>query len=56
MERAKELLKNEILNVSELYIQCGSRDVSHFSAAFKQFYGFTVEFLSKESNEVFQKK
>lgn len=41
MERAKELLKNEILNVSEVAYQCGYKDVSHFSAAFKQFYGFT---------------
>jgi AraC-like DNA-binding protein len=49
MERAKELLKNEILNVSEVAYQCGYKDVSHFSAAFKQFYGFTaVSFRQKQ--------
>lgn len=48
MERAKELLKNELLNVSEVAYQCGYKDVSHFSAAFKQFYGFTpVSFRQK---------
>ncbi|CAM2914126.1 AraC-type DNA-binding protein [Flavobacterium succinicans] len=49
MERAKELLKNKILNVSEVAYQCGYKDVSHFSAAFKQFYGFTpVSFRQKQ--------
>ncbi|MGM8361583.1 helix-turn-helix domain-containing protein [Flavobacterium sp. ARAG 55.4] len=41
MEYAKKLFKNEVSNVSEVAYKCGYKDVSHFSAAFKFFYGFT---------------
>lgn len=41
MEYAKKLFKNKSSNVSEVAEKCGYKDVSHFSAAFKLFYGFT---------------
>ncbi|MWB94284.1 helix-turn-helix domain-containing protein [Flavobacterium sp. GA093] len=41
MEYAKDLIKNKTTNVSEVAYKCGYKDVSHFSAAFKIFYGFT---------------
>jgi AraC-like DNA-binding protein len=41
MEYAKKLFKNQTSNVSEVAYKCGYRDVSHFSAAFKSYYGFT---------------
>lgn len=41
MEHAKELFKNKDSNVGEVAYKCGYKDVSHFSAAFKFFYGFT---------------
>ncbi|MFA9188587.1 AraC family transcriptional regulator [Flavobacterium sp. FBOR7N2.3] len=41
MEYAKDLFKNEVSNVGEVAYKCGYKDVSHFSAAFKFFYGFT---------------
>lgn len=41
MEYAKKLFKNETSNVNEVAEKCGYKDVSHFSAAFKLFYGFT---------------
>lgn len=41
MEHAKNLFKNKTSNVSEVAYKCGYKDVSHFSAAFKAFYGFT---------------
>ncbi|RUT72359.1 AraC family transcriptional regulator [Flavobacterium cupreum] len=39
MERAKELFQNKAITVSEAAYKCGYKDVSHFSAAFKNFYG-----------------
>lgn len=41
MEYAKKLFKNKTSNVSEVAYKCGYKDISHFSAAFKTFYGFT---------------
>lgn len=41
MEYAKKIFKNESSNVGEVAYKCGYKDVSHFSAAFKQFYGFS---------------
>ena len=41
MEYAKNLFKNKDSNVGEVAYKCGYKDVSHFSAAFKFFYGFT---------------
>lgn len=41
MECAKDLFKNKASNVGEVAYKCGYKDVSHFSAAFKLFYGFT---------------
>ena len=41
MEHAKNLFKNKTSNVSEVAYKCGYKDVSHFSAVFKSFYGFT---------------
>lgn len=41
MEYAKNLFKNKDSNVGEVAYKCGYKDVSHFSAAFKIFYGFT---------------
>lgn len=41
MEYAKNLFRNKTLNVSEVAEKCGYKDVSHFSSAFKLFYGFT---------------
>jgi AraC-like DNA-binding protein len=41
MEYAKNLFKNKATNVGEVAYRCGYKDVSHFSAAFKLFYGFT---------------
>lgn len=43
MERAKELFQNKAATVSEVAYKCGYKDVSHFSAAFKTFYGFTPQ-------------
>lgn len=41
MEYAKKLFKNKASNVSEVAEKCGYKDASHFSAAFKLFYGFS---------------
>ncbi|WP_281337026.1 helix-turn-helix domain-containing protein [Flavobacterium eburneipallidum] len=41
MEYAKTLFQNKESNVGEVAYKCGYKDVSHFSAAFKFFYGFT---------------
>lgn len=41
MEHAKKLFQNKASNVGEVAEKCGYKDVSHFSAAFKLFYGFT---------------
>ena len=41
MEHAKNLFKSKSSNVGEVAYKCGYKDVSHFSAAFKSFYGFT---------------
>ena len=41
MEHAKKLFKDKASNVGEVAYKCGYKDVSHFSAAFKLFYGFT---------------
>lgn len=41
MEYAKKLFQNKESNVGEVAYKCGYKDVSHFSAAFKFFYGFT---------------
>jgi AraC-like DNA-binding protein len=43
MERAKELFQNKAITVSEAAYKCGYKDVSHFSAAFKSFYGFSPQ-------------
>ncbi|OXA90494.1 helix-turn-helix domain-containing protein [Flavobacterium hercynium] len=43
MEHAKELFKNKAATVSEVAYKCGYKDVSHFSAAFKSFYGFSPQ-------------
>lgn len=39
MEYAKELFKDKASTVSEVAYKCGYKDISHFSAAFKSFYG-----------------
>ena len=41
MEYAKELFKNDAVNVGEVAYKCGYKDLSHFSSVFKIFYGFT---------------
>ncbi|RZJ47767.1 MAG: AraC family transcriptional regulator [Flavobacterium sp.] len=43
MERAKELFQTKAATVSEVAYKCGYKDVSHFSAAFKSFYGFSPQ-------------
>ena len=43
MEYAKELFKNKAATVSEVAYKCGYKDVSHFSAAFKLFYGLSPQ-------------
>lgn len=49
MEYAKKLVKNQILNVGEIAEKCGYKDVSHFSSAFKLFYGFTPASFRKNN-------
>jgi len=41
MEHAKELFLNKKATVTEAAYKCGYKDVSHFSAAFKSYYGFS---------------
>lgn len=43
MEHAKELFQNKASTVSDVAYKCGYKDVSHFSAAFKNFYGFSPQ-------------
>ncbi|WP_343593076.1 AraC family transcriptional regulator [Flavobacterium sp.] len=43
MEQAKELFQNKKATVSEVAYKCGYKDVSHFSAAFKSYYGFSPQ-------------
>ncbi|MBF7093068.1 helix-turn-helix transcriptional regulator [Flavobacterium sp. ALJ2] len=43
MKHAKELFKSKSISVSEVAYKCGYKDVSHFSAAFKVFYGFSPQ-------------
>lgn len=42
MEHAKELFQSKA-TVSDVAYQCGYKDVSHFSAAFKSYYGFSPQ-------------
>jgi AraC-like DNA-binding protein len=54
MEYAKDLFKKKASNVGEVAYKCGYKDVSHFSAAFKSFYGFTpVSFRKLNGNAKF---
>lgn len=41
MNHARKLLKSQLSSVSEVAYECGYKDVSHFSAAFKACYGFS---------------
>lgn len=41
MNHARKLLKSQQTSVSEVAYECGYKDVSHFSAAFKAFYGLS---------------
>lgn len=43
MEYAKELFQSKTATVSEAAYKCGYKDVSHFSAAFKNYYGFSPQ-------------
>ncbi|OXG08934.1 AraC-like DNA-binding protein [Flavobacterium araucananum] len=43
MEHAKELFQSKASTVSDVAYKCGYKDVSHFSAAFKNFYGFSPQ-------------
>ncbi len=43
MEHAKELFQSKSATVSEVAYKCGYKDVSHFSAAFKSYYGFSPQ-------------
>lgn len=43
MEHAKELFQSKSATVSEAAYKCGYKDVSHFSAAFKTYYGFSPQ-------------
>ncbi|TDE05848.1 helix-turn-helix domain-containing protein [Flavobacterium sandaracinum] len=52
MEYAINLLKNKVSNVGEVAYKCGYKDVSHFSAAFKLFHGFTPISLLKSSKNI----
>jgi AraC-like DNA-binding protein len=41
MNHARKLLKSKMATVSDVAYECGYKDVSHFSAAFKGFHGFS---------------
>lgn len=41
MNHARKLLKSKMATVSDVAYACGYKDVSHFSAAFKGFHGFS---------------
>ncbi|AWK06569.1 AraC family transcriptional regulator [Flavobacterium crocinum] len=43
MEHAKELFQSKSATVSEAAYKCGYKDVSHFSAAFKNYYGYSPQ-------------
>jgi len=43
MEHARELFQNKAATVTEAAYKCGYKDVSHFSAAFKGYYGFSPQ-------------
>ncbi|MHC0447088.1 helix-turn-helix domain-containing protein [Flavobacterium sp. 3-218] len=43
MEHAKELFQSKTATVSEAAYKCGYKDISHFSAAFKSYYGFSPQ-------------
>lgn len=43
MKHAKELFQSKSISVSEVAYKCGYKDVSHFSAAFKTFYGYSPQ-------------
>lgn len=54
MEHAKKLFKNKSSNVGEVAYKCGYKDISHFSAAFKFFYGCTpASFRKNQLNAKF---
>lgn len=46
MERAKELIKNEKLSVSEAAYEVGYKNPQHFTVAFKKYYGFLPSSLN----------
>ncbi|MCC9070687.1 AraC family transcriptional regulator [Flavobacterium sp. F-65] len=43
MKHAKELFQSKSISVTEVAYKCGYKDVSHFSAAFKTFYGYSPQ-------------
>ena len=52
MEKAKELFRSNTTPVSEVAYECGYKDVSHFSAAFKSFYGLSPQKFKMQGNMV----
>lgn len=46
MERAKELIRDERLSVSEASYQIGYKNPQHFTVAFKKYYGFLPSSLT----------
>ena len=43
------LLKNPMLNVSQVAVDCGFEDLSHFSRAFKEKFGISPAYYRKET-------
>lgn len=54
IEKAKKLLKNPIMTVSQIYYQVGFSDQQYFSKIFKKYVGITVtEYRNKVEEESF---
>lgn len=51
LEYAAVLLKNPALNVSQIGLDCGFEDLSHFSRAFKEKFGTSPAHFRKESRD-----
>lgn len=51
MAQAKHLLKNTPVNITDVYNQVGFMNYSHFSRAFKEYFGYSPSTLKKERQE-----
>ena len=51
MEKAAEFLKEDDLNITEISLKCGFKDINYFSRLFKKYYGISPTNLKKQNSK-----